>query len=300
MDSFVKLILPIVVIAMTQVSCIRKPSNSAVDLFKEGAPQSHNFKSELQYLEFTGRINKSQLQHIEDQLTKVEQKLGVPKALLWCVLFQESRFDPFKNALSKLPAKGLGQFTPSALEEVNTDTDLFDPRTSDILNAQLHPKSLPINFKLRMPASSQEKVKESGRKELFPEQPKTSYFRTTTAIFASASYLNNRYQQLKKALDRQGIKYNSQVLWLYAAAAYNKGSRSIFLVLTNEYLTRGESALKELLNSPKASYDLLTHPEKLDYPLREIWKQKTRTRYVSELLRNMEVISSCAISENHL
>jgi hypothetical protein len=262
-------------------------------LFADEVPQSQDFKNELRYLEFTERLTKKEIQFIEGQLKKAEEQLGVPKALLWCVLFQESRFDSFKNALTRLPAKGIGQFTRSALEEINYDTNQYDVRTRAFLKAQLQPKALPIDFSLTPP-------KTSNRKKIFPVQPITSYYRTATAIFASAAYMNNRYQQLKKALDRQGISYDPQVLWLYAAAAYNKGSRSIFLLLTNEYLSKGEGALIELLNNSKATYNLLTHPERLDYSLREIWKKKTRIKYIGELLRNMEVISSCALTEPSL
>jgi hypothetical protein len=266
-------------------------------LFAQEVPQNSAFKSELQFLETTNRLSKKEIQHIEEQLKKVEDSFGVPKALLWCVLFQESRFDSFKNANSKIPAKGLGQFTPSALEEINSDTNQYDPRTREVLNQELKPGKLPLNFKLKPPVRD---LASRRRRPLYPPQPSTSYYRTATAVFASASYLNNRFQQLKKALDRQKIPYDPQILWLYAAAAYNKGSRSIFLLLTNEYMSRGESALQELLKSPKATYLLLTHPERLDYSLREVWTKKTRTKYIIELLRNMEVISSCALTEQHL
>lgn len=277
--------------------CESSPPPPPRALFAEEVPQSASFKSELVYLETTERLTKKEIQTIEDYLKKVEDSFGVPKALLWCVLFQESRFDSFKNAYSTVPAKGLGQFTPSALEEINSDTNQYDSRTRQILNEQVKPGRLPLNFKLKPPARD---LASHRKKQKFPTQPSTSYYRTSTAVFASAAYLNNRYQQLKRALDRQKIPYDPQVLWLYAAAAYNKGSRSIFLLLTNEYMSRGESAIQELLKSPKATYLLLTHPERLDYSLRGVWNKKTRTKYIIELLRNMEVISSCALTEQNL
>jgi len=142
--------------------------------------------------------------------------------------------------------------------------------------------------------------KKGSNKHSMPEQFHNSYFRTSTAIFASAAYLNNRYQQIKTTLDHQGISYDPQVLWLYAAAAYNKGSRTVLLLLTHEYMSKGEAALKALLGSSKETYKLLTHSERLDFPLRGIWTTKTRSKYIEELLRNMASISSCALVEPHV
>src|SRR4051812_11053137 len=102
-----------------QVGNAKDLSRGSSALFTQQPPQSEVFKTELQYLGVTQKLSQAEKAHIETQLTKAEKSLGVPKALLWCVLFQESRFDRFKNAFSKVPAKGLGQFTRSALSEVN-------------------------------------------------------------------------------------------------------------------------------------------------------------------------------------
>lgn len=267
----------------------RRPAS----IFTAEPPQSQEIKEELKYLKFKEELTSRELANIDRELVRVEESLGVPKALLWCVLFQESRLNPFKNALEPVSAKGIGQFTSSALEEVNMDTDHYDLRTSSILKAVIHPHSLPIDFNLK---EKPLRRKPGTSKTTFPEQSKTSYFRATTAIHASAAFLNNRYQQLKTALDHQKVSYDPQILWIYAAAAYNKGSRAVFLLLTHEYLSRGEEALETLLHSVKASQELFAETTRLDYPLREVWTRKNRTKYVEELLRNMAVISSCALA----
>lgn len=291
-SSLLRHISKLCLIVIFLTSCDRDSSDHN-GIFTKRPPNSKELKAEVQYLALIKKLTKSEITFIETQLDKVQDTLGVPKALLWCVLFQESRFDPFMNAFTDAPAKGIGQFTGSALDEINFDTDIYDSRTSAILQAQLKPKNLPLDFTIktsplnRMPGSIEKRL---------PPQPLTSYFRASTAIFASGAYLNNRYQQLKSALDHQGISYDPQILWLYAAAAYNKGSRTVFLLLTHEYMSHGEGALRDLLSDPKAAYSLLTHQKRLDLTLKEIWTKKTRTKYIDELLRNMEVISSCSLS----
>jgi hypothetical protein len=273
---------------------------AASTLFASTPPANKAFKAELRYLSNTKRLTEQERAVIESEVREVEATLGVPRALLWCVLFQESRFDAFKNATSPLPAKGLGQFTPSALAELNSDTDHYDPRTSLALQTILAPRTLPIDFHLKVKKRTKGKRAAASVAPPFPEQPPNSYFRTATAVFASGAYLNNRYQQLKNTLDHQNVSYDPEVLWLYAAAAYNKGSRSVFLLLSNEYMSRGAEALAALLKNSKDAYKLLTHAERLDISLRGVWKKEQRGRYVEELLRNMAIISSCSLSEHQI
>ena len=269
------------------------PAHKQDSLFAESAPQSKSLKQELAFLQSTHRLTSEERLRIENELMKAETALGVPKALIWCILFQESRFNPYLNATNHVMAKGLGQFTPNALIEINKDTDLFDPRTSLAINSRLSPKSLPIDFKLKKIP----RIRKPGTKiKTFPDQPITSYYHYSAAAFASAAYLNNRYQQLKSALDHQGLAYDSKVLWLFAAAAYNKGARSVFALLTREYMLHGESAVTKVLTNPKAAYLILTQRKKLDPPFGEIWNRETRKRYIDELLVNMDVISRCSIT----
>jgi hypothetical protein len=260
-------------------------------------PQNVAFQLELQYLHTIEKLTPLEKQQIETELEAVEKTLGVPKPVLWCILFQESRFDVFKNALNTMSAKGLGQFTSSATHEINHDTNTYDSRTRTILESEIEEDLFPIGFDLKLKPT---RKKLGSKKRTLPEQSVHSYYHTKTAVFSSAAYLNNRYREIKQSLERQGLQYDSQLLWLYAAAAYNKGARTVFALLTHEYMTRGEGAVKELLFDLKAAQDLLTQKDRLEYPLREIWDKKTRKRYVDELQRNMKIVSSCAFSEKKL
>ncbi|MGZ3699619.1 MAG: hypothetical protein ACXWP5_15830, partial [Bdellovibrionota bacterium] len=274
-------------------SYLHHTSDEPAGLFAQEAPQNALFKQELDFLETKRLLLASERQFIEKQLTKVEDTLGVPKNLLWCVLFQESRFDPMKNAFEEDAfAHGIGQFTQAALDEVNLDTDTYDERTSYFLDTLVKPQALPLNFAIQVP---HRRVRYGRVARPIPRQSKSSYYNTTTAIVASGTYLNNRYWQIRRALDAQGVSYDPDLLWLYAAAAYNKGARTIFVLLTQQFLDRGEKALSELLQNPKLTHFLLTRPDVLEHSLKDLWPSRMRKAYIEELSRNMEFISSCAL-----
>src|SRR5687768_9434495 len=97
------------------MACQQKVQKNSI--FAKKPPQNLAFKKELKYLRDTKKLDLKEKQLIETTLLQAQEKLGVPQALLWCILFQESRFDSFKNALNSFTAKGLGQFTPPALVE---------------------------------------------------------------------------------------------------------------------------------------------------------------------------------------
>jgi hypothetical protein len=266
-------------------------------LFVHEVPQNREFKDEVKYLEKTARLTPEDRAKLEEDIEKAQQKIGVPKGLLWCLLFQESRFDPLKNAGQESGARGMGQFTQAALDEINEDTDNYDEKTAFVLNSVTKPRRLPLTFELRPNPQSQ-----SLAQSLYatPEQAKTSYFNPRTAIFASAAYLNNRYNQIKSALDQKDMIYDPQILWMYAAAAYNKGARTVFTLLSHQRIFGGESSVSELLMSPKLSYALLTHEDMLEFSLRELWTGQTRRRYIKELSLNMKLVLSCVLPEARL
>jgi hypothetical protein len=290
------LLLLLLVSAPLLTQC-RRPLKESDPLFQHSAPQSPDFKKEITYLINTGQLLPEEKQGIEESLDRAQAKFAVPKSLLWCLLFQESRFDTLKNAAAGSGARGLGQFTRHALREINDDTDHFDPRTQTILNQMLTPARIPLTFDFKVP-DGEDPADRKLRK--IPPQKRNSYFFSNTAVFASAAYLNNRYRQLKRALDRQDIPYDPQVLWLYAAAAYNKGSRTIYSLLTQQRMYGGHSGISELLQNPKLSYALLTHRDLLDFSLRDLFPPETREKYVTELTRNMELVFSCVVPEASL
>jgi hypothetical protein len=280
---------------LTLNACDQPPSaqtkevseTSAPRLFAEEIPQSPEFQKDLEFLQRTKRLKIDDRTKIESDIADLEAKLGVPHQLMWCLLFQESRFDPLKNSEADHGARGLGQFTPTALEEINRDTNHFDLRVGPLIQTVLDPDGLPLSFLL------EETPKLNS-------VPRTSYYRSSTAVYATGVYLNNRYQQIKKALDKKKIAYDPQILWLFAAAAYNKGARTILVLLTQQLSYGGDAGLGELLTHPKLSYSLLTREDLLEYSLRELWNPKIREKYVAELAQNMEQVINCAVPERVL
>lgn len=267
------------------------------ELLSRPVPQNAFFKSELEYLTKHRILLKHELTFLEKQMTYAEEAFGVPKSILWCVLFQESRFDPLLNAANaEAGARGIGQFTENALTELNIDTDQYDERTGHLLTQAIKPKKLPLTFGLEF-APPARKI---GRWWKVPKRDLASYFHEGTSVIASAAYLNNRYWQIRRALDTQKISYDPALLWLYASAAYNKGARSIFFVLTQQYLLRGERGVEQLLHNPRLTYLLLTGSEGLETSLKDLWPKKQRERYIEELVRNMRYISACALPESTL
>src|SRR5262249_30298022 len=132
------------------------------------------------------------------------------------------------------------------------------------------------------------------------EIPRQSYFHSAAAVQASGAYLNNRYWQIRRALDQQGVRYDDELLWLYAAAAYNKGARTVFSLLTHQLVSRGPAAMSELMLNPKLTYMLLTDPEVLDRAFAELWSARMRKAYVEEMTRNMAFITGCLLPGGRL
>lgn len=271
---------------------IKSPPPAPGVLYTATPPSSLSFQEEIQFLKKTGQIKTKEKVLIENEIEKASSSFGIPRAVLWCLLFQESRFDIYKNALSKYTARGMGQFLENALREINTDTNHFFPETSKILSKAIEPSQMPLNFTFNPGRAAKTLEKRSAR--MVPEQNKNSYFHLVTSINASAAYLNNRYRELEKNMVREGIPYHPDVLWIYAIAAYNKGTRSVNQLLSQQRRKFGEDHLLFLLNNPKSSFDLMADERALRKALRGRWTHKKVTLYAEEMKRNVASIRSCA------
>ncbi len=264
-------------------------------LFKAPVPLGTAFNKEVSFLKKTGQISKGQFNKISTAIDKSTVRFDVPPAILWCLLYQESRFDVFRNATEPNLARGIGQFLQRALDELNEDPDLFAKGTKDRLNEVIKPEPFPIAFSI-YPESALRSI-QLGKTTKIPMQSKNSYYRIETGIAASAAYLNNRYRQLASALRKNKIGYHPDLLWLYAVAAYNKGNRAVFAVLNGERTVKGIDGLEDLLTNPTNTYSLLTDTKLLDYRLRPIWGIDKRRRYAKEMSKNFEMIYSCTFGE---
>ncbi len=265
-------------------------------LFSATAPQNEQFKEELRYLRETFQLRKPEEDRLESSIEGAARQFGIPRSLLWCVMFQESRFDVLKNATESMGARGIGQFTRTALSELNLATDLFQKGTREYLLNVIKPYALPIAFKLEPPGTVKSQI-ELRSKRTLPDQPVGSYFRTETSVAATAAYLNNRHAQLMRVLAEEKITFDPEVLWLYAAAAYNKGPRTVYVLITRQRLAAGDESIGEILQSPKMSLALLTHSELLDIALRNVWPTKQRPALIKEMILNLNAVRACATED---
>lgn len=282
----------------------KKVPKEHVPFLSQSAPVNPEFQQELKFMFATRRLTARQRTLLETEIGLAEERFNVPRSILWCTLFQESRFDSLKNAGRRWGARGIGQFTPHALREINRDTDFYHPGTGALLGDVMRPERLPLTFNLAQ-GTFRQKKKSRGRQTASVlvagvSQPRSSYFNMTTAVAASAAYLNNRYIQIKEALDSQQIEYHPEIIWLLASAAYNKGARTVFSLLNHQRKSIGNDGLSEILQSPRLTYKLLSSQQALKAGLRTLWPARKLEHYTEELSRNMDAVFSCAVMENAL
>jgi hypothetical protein len=114
-------------------------------------------------------------------------------------------------------------------------------------------------------------------------------------VISSGLFLNNRYLQLKRILDKQAITYDTDLLWVYAAMAYNKGTRSVLSIWKEYRKKKGEKEFQEILNSPAAVKKFLNQDRIIQAALAKIWKDEAED-YKTELKIHAQNIIAC--SEN--
>jgi len=115
-------------------------------------------------------------------------------------------------------------------------------------------------------------------------------------VVSSSSYLNNRYSQLKRYLDKRGITYSHDLLWMYSAMAYNKGTRSV-LMLWNDARTRGGNRLvQKLLTDRSAFFRSFRDTKQLTVLMEKIWPPYEAKAYAKELKIHMHNMKDCAIT----
>lgn len=286
-------------------------------IFSVRVPKSRKMQQDLEALEQSKRLKTSDRKAIEQDIAAAQRGLGVPEGILWCLLYSKSQFDFTKNMNSTALTKGIGQLTETALSEINLDRDYYDPRTSVYFKRHLRLGDSPVNFitrdstpleaELSSPASSIQNLDQSQAPQSMAlnrnqnlELAANSYFRIPIGVFASASYLNNRYQQLRSALDHLAISYDPVILWFFAAAAYESGTRSIYSLFTHELMSRGDKSLSHILSDMGAAHQYLTQKENLEYPLRASIPHEVDGGRIQSLTQTMENIMSCVLPENQV
>lgn len=246
-------------------------------IFAKEYPQSTKFQSEMELLNSTNRLDPVNHDLIEKLIRTTSSELTMPPGLLWCLLFQESRFDHLTGMNESHKAKGMGQFAYFSFHEVNHNLSRFTDENLKMFITVLgwdNRPIAPLRDTLNAPSS---------------------YYYIPTAVTASAAFLNNRYHQLRNVLEKNKISYSPDLLWMYSAMAYNKGTRSVLSYWNKSMKRGGRKEMQRLVLEPTHFFDALDHPDGFSQSLAHIWPQETANKYAEELTRHMKQIKECSI-----
>lgn len=239
-------------------------------------PGSPGAMKELEQMRESGRLSPDDERAIDKAVDLATKKLGVPKAVLWCLMFQESRLNHLLGIEATSGATGIGQFLFPSFYEVNFHSTRYSARNVDFLVDAIGYDARPI-----------------GAFKRSPTHP-SSYYWIPTGVAATAVYLHNRYLQLETALKRKSLAYDPDLLWLYAALAYNKGNRSVLNLWSEVRQQRGQRALQRLLTEPDSFFALSSDHDLLESALGRVWEDGSATEFSHEWRVHGGKIAECA------
>jgi hypothetical protein len=251
--------------------------NSPISLFSPDFPASTGVQSELKALRNRGRLLPENDRLIRRTVRLSGDYLDMPPALLWCLLFQESRLDHLVGLESQKGAIGLGQFSYFSFYEINHHLTNYGKDNFHLMRDILGGDIRPVEANVRKLSAV------------------SSYFYIPTAVVSSASFLNNRYLQLKRILERKKLTYDPDMLWLYAAMAYNKGTRSVLSFWNQALQEGGPKEVSKLLRERRALFETLANSRRLTHSLRRIWPAREAASYAKELSIHMKNLGDCAL-----
>ncbi len=257
---------------------VNRRSKGVLSIFAATYPATPRLQEELRYVTATGKLRDDNKLLIERAIVASSERFRMPPSVLWCLLFQESRFNHLEGIADRSGSRGLGQFSSFGFYEVNHQLDKFYSGSSrtwiELLGKEVRPISATTD-NLNDPSS---------------------YFYIPTAVISSATYLNNRYLHLARLLSRQQITYDPQVLWLHAAMAYNKGTRSV-LATWKEARRHRRRVSEKLMVDPKVFLSSMGSTDLLSRALMRIWSPSKAEAYAREAGRHLSIIGECSLSE---
>jgi hypothetical protein len=287
--SWVRLSLPFVVAGLTATGSLltllyfspnRSPSSSkkgpGQSIFATDYPALPTFEDERRALRRSGKLRPENEQLIQESITNVSTHLNMPPAILWCLLFQESRFDHLIGLREERSAYGLGQFSKFSFYEFNHQLDRFGAKNVAMVLDTMGKDIRPIS---------------PNRQDIYHY---SSYYFIPTAVVASATYLNSRYFQLQRILETRGYRPNTDLLWIYAAMAYNKGTRSVLAFWNQVQHESGTAGVKRAVSDPQIFVDLTENSQLIRHSLARIWNEEQVPGYSQELLLHTRQIRECA------
>jgi hypothetical protein len=251
-------------------------------LFTQDYPEHPEVREELNHLRKKEKLSWENESIIQKAVDTASTKLHMPQAILWCLLFQESRLDHLANIDGGRAASGIGQFSYFSFYEINHHLDRYTTANIDLMVSALGRDVRPI---------------EPRRRDL---QNASSYYSIPTGVLSSAAYLNNRYLHLASILQKQRIAYNPRLLWVYAAMAYNKGSRSVLSLWNDARKRGGDELVQTLTTDPKAFFHTVFDKKSSTRFLSRIWNPDDARAYATELRTHMKSVRDCGIDPEQL
>lgn len=255
---------------------------SAEPFFSETFPAHPRFSREVSSLLSRQNLSYSNERLIHSSVIKASQYLDIPAGLLWCLLFQESRLNHLAGINESFVSTGLGQFSFSAFYEINHQLDRYIKSPKQTLVALLGKDVRPI-------------IADSEN----PDAPH-SYYSIPTGVTASALYLNNRKIQLERILQQKHIPYSKDILWVWAALSYNKGTRTTLSLWNQIQKAYGLEGLQKRLNQPGLLVQTLSDKGLLFSALKGIWQEHQISPFTEELWRHSQSIKECSFNPSLL
>lgn len=250
-------------------------------LYADDYPVDENFREELHQLRMQARLTPQNEQVVLEGVRKTGEVMGVPPAVLWCLLFQESRLDPLAGH-TEGGAVGLGQFSKFSFYEVNHHLTKFSNNNLTAFNQLLGQDVRPIAPKLSRDLDI------------------SSYYFVPTAVVASAAYLNNRYLHLRSLLDTHHLSYDEELLWMYATLAYNKGTRAVLSFWNTVQKTKGTEGLQRSLLSMEDLSKTVEDTRLIRTAFGRIWPKYQAASYAKEWSIHFRNTSRCAFRPERL
>ncbi|NBX92328.1 MAG: hypothetical protein EB078_10725 [Proteobacteria bacterium] len=254
------------------------PSLPKPPLFSAEFPVDPRFSREINSLLTSQQLSRHNHRLISSSVMKASQALEMPPALLWCLLFQESRFNHLAGINESPIATGLGQFSFSAFYEINHQLDRYLPSPKRTLVAMLGEDVRPIVADAEHP------------------NEKHSYYNIPTAVTASALYLHNRKIQLERVLQSRNLEFNSELIWFWAAISYNKGTRTVISLWNQIQKAYGEAGLSERLTEPELLMKTIEDRGLLFSAVKTIWQSQQAKAFTEELWRHSKSLKECSLN----
>ena len=127
------------------VNLMRSDASGAfTTLFTQDYPAHKRFHDELGLLRTEGKLKTENEILINQSVLGASSTLKMPPAVLWCLLFQESRLNHLEGLHGDTGARGLGQFSSFSFYEVNHHLEKYSPDNMEMMLSLLGKDIRPV------------------------------------------------------------------------------------------------------------------------------------------------------------